>query len=185
MEGNEETFAGSTVTYISNRGRYTVTVTDAAGNIITKSITLVSKPEINTTPAIANGGSSNKDVTISVNGGDDSAVLTVNGTEAEGNTFNAAENGTYTAIVSDKYGYTSESLTFSIDKSLKNGPVITVDTTDYVNQDTGVNVTVSYEENTENRFYQIGDSEPVSVTENEVTFKVTENTTGNGDFSNK
>ena len=105
--------------------KYTIVVTDKAGNVAKASIEIVPKPEVTTTPNIANGQTTNKDVVITVVR--DNTTMKINGSEY-GGSYTANEDGNYFVEVTDIYQSKTQ-FTFAIDKSMPNAPTLTANTT--------------------------------------------------------
>ena len=140
----------------TQRGEYSLTVTDKAGNTTTATITLVNAPAIKVmtvaeegeeSVAVTNNGRTSKSVDITTTGVEIKLTGTYDSNEIsgiEGNSYrldNKSGDGVYVFTATDKYSNTATH-TFTLDTKIPSAPTLEADETKYTNS--SVQITVNY-----------------------------------------
>ena len=125
---------------ISARGKYVITAADKAGNTSTSEFTLVNKPSLETIPEVISGQTVKDPVTITALG--ENAKLYIDGADLGTDTTTLSASRPYTVASRDIYG-SEETIRFTINQSLLDAPIISVDNDRPVNLKDGEKLTVS------------------------------------------
>ena len=189
-DGSEYTVKTDSVISLTQRGTYTVTAEDKAGNEVTKNITLIDGPKVVTSPLISNGQISNKPITATVQGSD--VTLSVNGTPQTDKVVTLApESGSmdYKLVATDKYS-NKATLTFTVDLDAKDAPEITYTPTTPTNLQGEVNavtVTITYPSDVTGMTYTITYEDGTTETKEDAsqteTFTITKNATVSASYT--
>ena len=148
FDSNSYTSQTPASTLISDRGEYTFTTYDKAGNTAQIKVVLVDAPNVTVTNAddntlVANNAITNKDVKVEYTPKEDVSVLvTKDSVKTEySDVISGVENEAhdYTVTVTDKYK-NSVTTSFTIDTTIPNAPKLVLNPTDYTKD--AVKVTV-------------------------------------------